>query len=313
MIAVRLNFSKSAWCGILAALIWAFGSVVSRWLAGTAAFNPADLAAVRYAAGFPIAAVLFLMLPAARPSIAWWKLTMLVVLAGPPYQVLLLWGYGHATAGAGALILTGLMPVITCFILAFILRAPFEASALTGAVIAAAGTWIFARGLSTGHLDSTGVMIFLTAAVMWACLGVLVRRWAVSPLQLTVALMLSGPLFMPWWLAAGTPGLGHLPLWAIAVQAVYHGALVGVAATLLFLQSVAVLGAARAGAIQASIPGLAALLGALVLGEPLGLAEASGAAFATLGLVISVDGDGLSRRLRRALGCVPSGRRARII
>lgn len=294
----------AAAAGLFAAALWAGGSVVSRHLS-TAGIDPVDLALVRYAGCFPLAVGAAALWPAARPRIPAGRLAVLLLLGGPPYQALLLLGYGHASAGAGALVVTGLMPLVACLLTFAAASSGPARSAWAGALVAAAGVWIFARGLDAADLDLSGVLVFGTAAVMWALLSHCVRAWLIDPVALTVALALWSPLLLPVWIVATPGGLTAVPWENLALQAVYHGTIVAFGATALFFFAVRRLGPERAGCLQAATPGLAALLGAALLGEPLGLAQAAGAAVATLGLVIAVDGDRLARRLRA--GAAPVG------
>lgn len=282
--------------GIAAAALWAGGSVVSRHLAMTGA-HPADLALIRYGGCFVLAIAAVAFWPAARPRIPLARLAVLLMLAGPLYQGLLLAGYGHASAGAGALLVTGLMPIVACVIARYFSEKPPPASTWTGTLIAVAGVWIFARELDAAHLDHRGVAVFVTAAFLWALLGHFVRKWQIDPLQLTVALALWSPAFLPFWFVTSPGAIGALPWQSILLQAIYHGGLVAFGATLLYFVAVRRAGAETAGCLQATTPALAAAFGAVLLGEPFGLAHGAGAALVTLGLVIAVDGDRLAQRI----------------
>ena len=287
--------------GVAAAALWAGGSVVSRHLS-LAGMSPADLTLLRYAGCFPIALCVWLWWPAARSRIPTRRLAILLLLAGPPYQALLLIGYGHASAGAGALVVTGLMPLAACILVARLAPSPPPRAAWAGALIAVAGVWIFARGLATADLDATGAGVFAAAAVMWAWLAHLVRAWRIDPLQLTVALGLWAPIFLPVWWLASADGLSQISWSALVLQAAYHGAAIAFLATFLFFLAVRRLGPEPAGCLQAVTPGLAALFGAIALGEPLGPAQVTGALVCMMGLVIGVDGERLARQVAAMRG-----------
>jgi drug/metabolite transporter (DMT)-like permease len=287
--------------GIAAAAIWGGGSVVSRYLVSNGA-NPVDLTLIRYLVCFPLGLIAVLVWPAARPRIPLPRLLVLTLLAGPPYQFLLLAGYGHATAGAGALLVTGLMPVAAC-IIGWLSPGPRPAPEVwIGAGIGLAGLALFAQGLSGAHLDARGVLVFSTAAVAWALLGRCARAWTVDPLQLTVALALSSPLFLPAWYLITGGSVPSIDTAHLLLQGLYHGTFVAFVATVLYLFSIRGAGAETAACLQAATPVFAALLGAGILDEPLAPTQAAGAVIVTLGIAIAATGKRLTAWHRRVSG-----------
>ena len=276
--------------GLGAAALWAGGSVVSRYLS-LAGLPPADLALLRYVGCLPIAVAVWSFYPPARPRIPARRLAALLLLAGPPYQALLLAGYGHANAGAGALVVTGLMPLAACVLARWWSTTRPAREKWAGASIAVAGVWIFSRDLAAADLDMTGVLVFASAAVMWALLGTLVGAWRIDPAQLTVALGLWSPVFVPVWWIVSPGSLPDAPLPNLVLQMLYHGVVVAFVATFLFFVAVRSVGPEAAGCLQAATPGFAAVIGMLMLAEPLGLAQAAGALVCMLGLAIGVDGN----------------------
>jgi drug/metabolite transporter (DMT)-like permease len=280
-------------CGIAAAIIWGGGSVVSRYLVSSGA-APVDLTLIRYLVCFPLGLVAIAVWPAARPRIPWPRLLVLTLLAGPPYQFLLLAGYGHATAGAGALLVTGLMPVAACLI-GWLAPGPRPATeAWIGAGIGLVGLGLFAQGLTDAHLDARGVLVFSMAAVAWALLGRCARTWSVDPLQLTVALALSSPLFLPAWFLTTSGSLPSIGLAHLALQGLYHGTFVAFVATALYFIAIRGAGAETAACLQAATPVFAAALGASLLDEPLTPTQAAGAVIVTLGIVVAATGKRLT-------------------
>jgi drug/metabolite transporter (DMT)-like permease len=293
------GWTAAVLCGIAAAAIWGGGSVVSRYLVSTGA-APVDLTLIRYLVCFPLGLLAILVWPAARPRIPLPRLLVLTLLAGPPYQFLLLAGYGHATAGAGALLVTGLMPVAACLI-GWLAPGPRPAAeAWIGACIGLVGLALFAQGLTDAHLDARGVLVFSTAAVAWALLGRCARAWAVDPIQLTVALALSSPLFLPAWYLMTSGSLPSIGTGQLLLQGVYHGTFVAFVATVLYFFAIRGAGAETAACLQAATPIFAAVLGASLLDEPLTPTQAAGAAIVTLGIAIAATGKRLTAWHRRA-------------
>ena len=278
-------------CGILAAILWGGAAVVSRYLV-TARIDPLDMVLLRYVACFPIAVGLliafgrrvWLELPLER-------LLILLLLAGPPYHLLLTTGYEQATAGAGALLVTGLLTVFSLAVpLAFTTAKP-PASAVCGAVLACIGLAVFAASGSTRAITPEGFAIFSSAALSWAMLNVLIRRWKIDPVQLTVALALWSPLFLPVYTSIRPwQGLAG-PASELLLQFVYQGWLVAFVATLLFFIAIRYAGAPIAAALQALAPGVSSCLGALLLAEPIGRLQIVGLVITILGVMFASGGE----------------------
>ena len=77
------------------------------------------------------------------------------------------------------------------------------------------------------------------------------------------------------------------PISETLLQLVYHGILVAYGATLLFFVAVRKLGISTAAVIQALAPGLAALMGAILLGEGLSATRLTGIAIVISGVVVT--------------------------
>lgn len=290
------DYAVGTLAGLAAAIIWGGGAVVSRHLVGSG-LAPADLAVLRYCGCFLVAAAILIARPdLRRDRLPVGRLAMLMLLAGPPYQILLLAGYGHATAGGGSLLVSGLLPVIAV-VLAGFAGQPVVALSRFGAALALAGLTIFALGSPLDpSVTALGVLVFASAGALWAALNHLVALWKIDPFQLTLALALWSPVFLPlWWLA---PSSGLQPSLADALlQVAYHGVLVAFLATWASFLAVRRLGAGAAGALQAAIPICAAVLGAFLLGEALVEAQLVGTAMTVTGIGLAVSGGWQVRRV----------------
>lgn len=289
---VRTTFMLGMLAGLAAALLWGGGSVVSRHLVAQR-LDPLDLALLRYIGCFPIAAVaLLLYRERVRLDVSWFRLGALLLLAGPPYHVFVIGGYAHATAGAGALIITGLMQVFSLLVPLLLVGKRPGMAPVIGAGLAIAGLGVFSLDMAAGFsFTPLGLAIFSIAAMGWALLTYFVRLWKIDPLQLTNALALWSPLFLPlylWFRPAGPNFSG--PASETLLQLVYHGVLVAYGATLLFFVAVRHLGISTAAVIQALAPGLAAIMGGLLLGELLSPTRLAGIAIVVAGIVVTSTG-----------------------
>lgn len=280
-------------CGLVAAAVWGGGAVVSRHLV-TSGLSPADLTLLRYVGCFPVALGLLLALGRrVQLEMSWRRFVVLLVLGGPLYHALVVAGYQHASAGGGALLLAGMLPIIALGLSFTISTEKPSPGKLGGAIAVLAGLGSFAIGAGSA-VTPAGIGIFAIAAGAWAVLNETVRRWQVDPIRLTVALALIAPLFTPLYLLSGSVRLPAAPPGELLLQIVYHGWLVSIGATGLFFASVRLAGAQTAALLQTSSAAFATLLGAAILREPLMPAQLGGLALVTTGLILTLPGSSLA-------------------
>jgi drug/metabolite transporter (DMT)-like permease len=277
--------------GILAALIFGGGAVVSRHLV-TANFDPFDLTLLRILGCFPVALAVGMIWPdMVRLGLSWQRLCVLVLLAGPPYHLLLVTGYLHATSGGGALLVTGLLPVFAIVIALSVAGGLPSRAMVSGAALALAGMVAFAGLGGEQGFSLAGLAVFATAALAWALLNHCIGAWRVDPVRLTVALALWSPLFVPAYLL-WRPWQDLPPMSAdLLLQLVYHGWLVAFVATMLCFMSVRLAGARWAALLLALTPICAAVLGAALLAEPHTMLQLAGAALTVLGIALMAGPD----------------------
>lgn len=272
--------------GLVAAALWGGGAVVARHLVNHN-IAPLDLALLRYAGCFPIA-LLFAISGrgSLKACLSWWRFTVLLVLAGPPYHLLLLSGYQYAGAGGGTLMICGLLPLFALGLSAGAgRRSLVSGRALTGLLLIGVGLLMLAIKGGATMVMPWGVVIFAGAALAWALLNFLITEWNVDALELTVALGLSAPLFLPLYiLARGEIALPAGSFDQIFLQMAYHGVGVAFGATFLFFAAVKRAGAQAAANMQALAPAFATLFGVVLLAEPMTL----GTAIAVMGIVAGI-------------------------
>jgi drug/metabolite transporter (DMT)-like permease len=295
--------------GLAAALLWGGGSVVSRHLVSQK-LDPMDLALLRYIGCFPIALVaLLLFRERVRLDVSWFRLIVLLLLAGPPYHVFVIGGYAHATAGAGALIITGLMQVFSLAVPFLLVGTRPGFAPVIGAGLAILGLAVFSTDMAAGFsFSALGLAIFSIAALGWALLTYYVKLWKIDPLQLTNALALWSPLFLPLYLWFRPSPDFSGPLSETLLQLIYHGMLVAYGATLLFFVAVRQVGISTAAVIQALAPGLAAFMGALLLSEILSPTRLLGIAIVIAGIVVTSVGANICAYLSHRRSQIPAER-----
>jgi drug/metabolite transporter (DMT)-like permease len=284
----RRAYGRGILCGLLAAAAWGGGAVVSRHLV-TASLDPLDLAFLRYAGCLPIAALLVLTgRERAGLSLGWGRTLAVVLLAGPPYQALVFFGYTFTSAAGGALLLTGLLP-LCALVLGCAWRRSFPPlPSLAGCAAVVTGLALFAQPGSTS-LSASAVAVFGLAALLWAALNEAVRRWGVAPFNLVVALSFWSLPFIPVYFMLSSPGvLLRAPSSDLILQVLYHGWIVAFLATGLFFASVREAGPEAAATLQTLAPAFSAVLGAAFLGEMLTLEQAAALALTLAGVVVLI-------------------------
>lgn len=280
-------------CGLLAAAIWGGQSVASRQSVADG-LTAADVTVLRFA----MAALLLLPLALRRMRpfpvgrIGWRRAIVLTLLAGAPYSLVIVGGTAFAPALHASVISPGLIPVFTAALGYLLLGERMAPARLAGLALVVIGVVTFSwRSLGSllGQGDTwIGDLLFVLTAVMWTLFGLLARRWRADAVDVTIATCLLSvaalpliALAMPMHLLQASPG-------AIALQAVYQGALVGVGALFFYTQSVALLGPQRAALFVPLVPVTSAIAGATLLGEWPSMSEVAGMAIVVAGLTLAL-------------------------
>lgn len=266
----------------LAALVmvaFAANSLLNRAAVGTGLIGALPFALVRVVAG----AVALGLMARARPG----RANLGPALALTLYLAGFSLAYGALDAGIGALILFAMV----------------QATMLAGALIAGerpparrlAGAALALTGLAALMLPGTGAVPAAGPALVMAAAGVgwglysLAGRGATNPLRASASnFLLAVPMVALVTLAAGlSPGDG-VPLSARGVLlGVIAGALTSGLGYALWYAILPGLGAARAAVVQLSVPVLALIAGALLLGERLGVGALAAAGVTMAGVALA--------------------------
>jgi len=262
----------------LATMAWATNAVMGRWLRGDA--GPLMLTALR----FTVATAFFGFLLRNRPQEErrygkdrWWILAM--GLAGVvAFSPLLYWGLRLSTAVNCSLI-QGFSPLITAVIAGVIIQEPVTRRQKTGAVLGLIGVAGLLSGGSLTYLIrlqfNPGDLVFLGGAMVWAVYSVVGRRVMRnrSPVSATA---LSNFLSLPLLAIAAVIELRYIPLnlRPETVAAIIHICIVPtIIGYWAWNRAVRALGAGGAMVFYNTLPLYGVMLGAALLGEPLGRAH----------------------------------------
>ena len=282
-----LRASRSVWIGLLlvnlATFTWATNMTLGRWLRES--IGPMTLSALR----FLIAVLCFGWLLRSRPPEerrpgADAPLLLGMALAGVAwFAPTLYWGLRFTTA-VNATLINGLGPLITGLIAALLIREPLTPRQLLAAFLGLAGVLLIIssgssilQGAFHGNLGDLLVLAALTLWGLYSVLGrkVMTHRSALSTTALSMALAL--PLLIP---AALVEQLFLPTRWRpeVVLAVLYIGIAPTVLGFLAWNEGVRRLGPGGAMMFYNTLPIYGALLGHLLLGEPLGLAHLIGGA-----------------------------------
>jgi drug/metabolite transporter (DMT)-like permease len=204
------------------------------------------------------------------------------------YQVLWTLGLTQITAGDSALIIA-VAPVLTAVLAGMVGLDRLTPPKLVGALVAFLGVAVV---IAAGHELSLGASLVgdaltLGAAVLWAVYTVAAARVlrTIDPLQATAWGVLGGMLFLlpfgAWEVLTSPPATVTVP----AILAIlYSGALAAGVANVFLFNAIRLVGPTRVTVFQFLVPFGAVLLGAWILGEPVGPAQVVGGVVIVLGV-----------------------------
>ena len=262
------DYVRGALFGLATVVIWA-GNVVVGGLGLRSSLTPWDITAIRYA----VAGLLLLPLLSRRglalDRLGWLGVAALV-LGGAPPVLLVNAGLQFAPASHAGALFPGVMPLMVAVLAAALGMEAFTAPKRIGFVLIATGVAgiVWGHGGAIGTAQTLGHLLFLGAAMAFACYTVALRRARLDGLH-AAAISAGGSALLylpPYALLAGADLFDAQPD-AIALQAVVQGILTAVVSYVDYGRAVALLGASSGAAFAASAPAMTALLAIPILGE----------------------------------------------
>lgn len=278
--------------GALAALGWAAGFVMANH-GVEVGFAPADLVFHRFAwIG------LFMVPFAARMGvvrfggIGWGRSLAIMAFSGPPQSFLSYSGYILVPLGHGTVIQPACATLFGLILAALFLGETLTPRRMLGAALIVAGLIVFGiEAITTiGPHGIGGDLMFAGAGISWAVFGTLLRQWRIPGMQAALIVgALSMLIFVPLHgVLYGYGTMLRLGLWENLLQVFAQGLCAGVVPLYLFGRTVVLLGAGRAGAFTALVPGFALLLGYLLFGIVPSPAQLAGFAVVMAGFQFTV-------------------------
>jgi drug/metabolite transporter (DMT)-like permease len=304
--ARRPELIGALWIGFTV-LVWAAWPSYTR-LAVTEAVTPEDLVLLRYGIGGLLLLPVLLRERRRMPAHGWREGVFLAFFQGAPLGLLAVTGLRHAPAAHMAALSPGLMPLFTSLLAFALLGERFSRLRIGGLLLIACGGLAIAgaslAALGNGHWR--GDALFVCAGLMGSIYLLRMRRSGLSAVQgaaliSVYSMILYVPLFL--WLWLGETRLTAVPLSDLFFQAFYQGVLMGAVTLFSLGQAVVLLGAVVTAACLSLLPVLAAVLGVLILGEWLSVADTAGILFISLGALLAT---GILQRRRRPVAGEPS-------
>ncbi|GAA5233303.1 hypothetical protein GCM10025795_15680 [Verticiella sediminum] len=277
-------------CGVLAIMLFASFTLVSRMGFSATALTLPDMAMLRFAvAGLVLLPVL---IRRGLGPLRWLQAALLVMTGGLGFALFAYAGFRLAPASHGGVLLHGTIPLLTLVLVRWCSKTPGRATGWAGPVLIQTGilimVWDSVRGAPVHQWLGDGAL--LLAALCWSAYGLLNQRWRLAPVH-SVAIVATGSLacFAPvYLLVLPASGLRAAPWHDVVFQGVFQGLLIGVVSGLLYTRAVASLGAQRTALFTAAVPCVTTGAAVWLLDErPSGWAWA-GVAAVTLGMAIAM-------------------------
>ena len=220
------------------------------------------------------------------------------LFGGLLYAMLAYSGFAFAPAVHASVLMPGSLPLWTALLALFVLHDRITPARALGLGLIVLGD-LLVGGASLMHAFDGGEVwkgdvLFMLAALCWACYSVLARHHALNAVRATIAITTFAcvtyvPVYAALTLAHVTAGqVFNAPLKQVLFQALFQGWGSVVISGITFTKMIQHFGPVRSTMITALVPGLSALGAVLFLGEPLAWNLAAGLALVTLGILFGV-------------------------
>ncbi len=256
-------------CAIAAVAIWAGWLVMMRVGVNTT-LTAFDMTALRFGVAGVVLLPVVLRRGLAFNRLGWLGFTAVAIGAGAPVQLLVGAGLSFAPVAHASVLSYGISPLIVAGLAAVALKERLVPIRKAGLVLVTLGALVIGGvGISSfGGRQSIGHLLFLTAACLWACYAVAIRRVRLDGLHAAaIAAVVSLLVYFPLYLAFIDHRLLEVSSTDLVGQAFYQGVVTAIVSLALFGRSIMLLGASKAAAFVALVPVMAALMAIPALGE----------------------------------------------
>ncbi|QUJ77088.1 DMT family transporter [Sulfitobacter albidus] len=269
--------------------VWAFWLIVSR-VAESSGLTIYDLAALRYGLAACVALPICLIWKPWR-GMSLIRTAVIAFILGPVYILCVFAGFLFAPASHGGIFMNGVLPLFSIgFGLILYGLVPGRRQLIGAGVIAVSAVVLVWEAGQLGLADAwIGDLLFLIGAAFFSVYVVLSERWQIGPLQiLWCGTVINAAIYLPIWALWLPSGLAEAPVGPLMLQAVYQGFVPNLMGLLLIAHASRRIGTGNTASILAAVPGMGAVLGALILGERIGGIGIAALVLLTVGLLIAV-------------------------
>ncbi len=179
-------------------------------------------------------------------------------------------GLLFAPAAHAACLFTALIPLCVAVLAAALLGAAFTVAKRFGLALIVMGACliVWGAGGTVGSRQNIGHALFISAAILWACYTVAMRKARLDGLH-AAALAAVGSLiiYVPAYAIFSGTSLFNAPWRDVALQALVQGILTPVVSYWLYGRAIGILGASNGSAFSALSPAMTALVANPILGE----------------------------------------------
>lgn len=280
-------------CAVLAVVLFASFTVVSRMGLTSTSLTLPDLALLRFGvAGLILLPVLY---KRGLESVRWWQAVHLAMTGGLGFALFAYTGFRFAPASHGGVLLHGTIPLFT-FALAWRMkwRRP-TTDGWGGLILILVGvvTIAFDSGKQSAAHQWMGDAALLVAALCWSAYGLSSQQLKLEPLH-AVAIVATGSLigYLPIYLLLTSSNLTAAPWHDIVIQSIFQGVLIGIVSGLLYIRAVVSLGAQLTAVFTAGVPCLTTFAALGLLDERPSWWVWGGVGLVTVGMLVRGYGRG---------------------
>lgn len=261
-------YTRGALYGLAAVSIWA-GNTIVAGIGLRSSLTPWDISAIRFATAGLLLLPYLLRQGLAFERLGWIGLAALV-LGGAPTVLLSTCGLQFAPAAHAGALFAGVMPLMVAILAAAVLKEVLTWQQRVGFALIVTGVVgiVWGAGGTVGATQNIGHLLFLGAALAWACYTVAMRRARLDGLHAAaISAVGSLLLYMPPYAYLAGASLFEASPSAIALQALVQGLLTAVISYVFYGRAIGILGASSGAAFAALCPAMTALLAIPILGE----------------------------------------------
>ena len=291
MKSAKVNLADSRFLSyltcLLAILLWSGWIVLSRHGAQTT-LSAIDLSFVRFTTALVCSIPLWFVYNWRRIPIH--QLLLVSWSAGVLYTTFCFAGMATAKAATAGVLINGLLPVFGAVIGYLWNRT--KISTLTGvcilSILLADAMLIGGDWQKLGNPQGImAILLFACASLFFSFYAVAVKKWNVRLMDIVVWIpIINFITILPFWLGSDT-GIPAVSLTELLLQAIFQGVVVTLFAGFLIAHTIKTLGPMTSTMFMASVPGITALLGYIVLQEPLSSIEAISVVICMAALMIN--------------------------